>query len=38
VVLSANTQGVTLYNPWGSTVTVSWNVVFQDATAFGFNG
>jgi hypothetical protein len=36
-VLSADNQGVTLYNPWGSTVTVSWTVVNQDGNAFVIN-
>jgi hypothetical protein len=33
-VLSCNSQGVTLYNPWGSSLTVSWRVVQQDGDAF----
>jgi hypothetical protein len=34
VVLSANNQGVTLYNPWGLTSTVSWSVIAQDGNGF----
>jgi hypothetical protein len=41
-VLSANSQGVTLYNPWGADATsptpdpqtVSWSVIAQDGYAF----
>lgn len=33
-VLSTDGQGVTLYNPWGSSLTVSWSVVQQDGDAF----
>jgi uncharacterized protein with LGFP repeats len=33
-VLSANNQGVTMYNPYGFTVTVSWSVIAQDGNGF----
>jgi hypothetical protein len=33
-VLSADSQNVTLYNPWGSTVTVPWSVILQDGIGF----
>lgn len=36
-VLSANTQGVTLYNPWGIVLTVPWSVVTQDGSDFQVN-
>jgi hypothetical protein len=36
-VLSTNNQGVTLYNPWGSIVTVSWAVVAQDGQGFAIS-
>ena len=36
-VLSANAQGITLYNPWGILVTVSWSVLAQNADDFQLN-
>lgn len=36
-VLSTNSQNVTLYNPWGSTTTVSWAVVEQDGAGFAIS-
>jgi hypothetical protein len=33
-VLSASNAGLTLYNPWGSPVSVSWAVVAQDVAGF----
>jgi hypothetical protein len=44
-VLSANSQGVTLYNPWGAAETaptpdpetVSWSVIAQDGSGFWFD-
>jgi uncharacterized delta-60 repeat protein len=36
-VLSANAQGVTLYNPWGILVTVPWSVVAQDGSDIQVN-
>jgi uncharacterized delta-60 repeat protein len=36
-VLSANTQGITLYNPWGVLVTVPWSVVAADGNGFQVN-
>jgi uncharacterized delta-60 repeat protein len=36
-VLSANAQGVMLYNPWGVLVNVSWNVITQDGSEFQVN-
>jgi hypothetical protein len=33
-VLSASSMGLTLYNPWGFPVTVSWDVVAQDVAGF----
>jgi uncharacterized delta-60 repeat protein len=36
-VLRANSQGVTMYNPWGVLVTVSWSVIAQDGNLFEVN-
>jgi hypothetical protein len=36
-VLGASSQGVTLYNPWGSRLTVSWNVITQEGSEFFIN-
>lgn len=35
-VLSANASGLTLYNPWGSPVSVSWGVISHDVYGFEF--
>jgi hypothetical protein len=36
-VLSANSSGLKLYNPWGSPVNVSWDVIAQDVASFQIN-
>ena len=36
-VLAATADGVTLYNPWGSTVAVSWSVIAQDGLSFSID-
>jgi hypothetical protein len=33
-VLGANSGGLELYNPWGSSVLVDWDVIAQDGTCF----
>jgi hypothetical protein len=37
-VISASDSFISLYNPLGSPVTVSWSVIFQDGSGFAFNG
>lgn len=33
-VLATSAQGVTLYNPWGDTELVSWNVIKRQGNCF----